>query len=443
MSKDKKRFETVKYKEIKGIRKNLSTGRFHVEKYIRGERFHSSFSNIACAADWKKNFHPSISLSSLDSLKVKNAAKSRLKQIEAIKPRQSIKKINGNDFGYTLSDVWEFYKDQHLSRIEKSSRDRRLKDAIFYEGLMEVKMIDFNADLISTHIEIKKGIALSNQRSRRFNFDNDLKNLKALLNWYREKYDDQFSNSVLKRHKVEGLIKKTPKKKKKLKKHELLAFFEALESDSLLWRDFAETQFYLASRVQEVAGLLLTSVDFASRTLDIENVMVWGADKKFSYLKDSPKNSEDREASINSKLFEIMQRRKRAEFDGNFRVCPLTGVRLNLVFHIQGEPLSYRQIQYHYNKALKKADLSHKFSSTHIMRHTMANMVRSKLGLDSAQAVGGWKTRDLVENVYTETPSHIGLEAREKIESFLCDNSEMTPPRNPEQDFCSGLKLVK
>jgi site-specific recombinase XerD len=89
------------------------------------------------------------------------------------------------------------------------------------------------------------------------------------------------------------------------------------------------------------------------------------------------------------------------------------------VFHINGRPLTYREIQYRYNKALLKAGLGDKYSSTHIMRHTMANMVRSKVDLDAAQAVGGWKTRELVENVYTETPSHLGSNARDVIEKYL------------------------
>ncbi len=290
---------------------------------------------------------------------------------------------------------------------------------------------------------MKKAFAFENPKSRRFNFDNDLKNLKAILNWYRENYDEQFVNPILKRHKSEGFINKISKKKKKLKKHELLAFFEALESDSLFWRDFAETQFYCASRVQEVAGLLISSVDFVSRTLDIENVMVWGLDKKFLYLKDSPKNDEDREVSLNDKLYEILQRRFKDRSTKSFQVCKNTGAKLNLVFHINGRPLTYREIQYRYNKALTKAGLRNKYSSTHIMRHTMANMVRSRLGLDSAQAVGGWKTRELVENVYTETPSHVGAKARNEIENFLCEGTDNIAIKDPVQISCTGLKLME
>jgi hypothetical protein len=33
-------------------------------------------------------------------------------------------------------------------------------------------------------------------------------------------YDEQFVTPILKRHKIEGMIRKIPTKKKKLKKHE-------------------------------------------------------------------------------------------------------------------------------------------------------------------------------------------------------------------------------
>lgn len=436
MTKVKKRYETVSYQGIKGIRKDLKSGSFRVEKYIRGERFNATFDNIADAADWKKNFHPSLSLEPKSKSRIKENAQIK---IEALIKNREIKKINGNDLGYTFADVWEHYKEKHLSTVEESTRWRRLRDAIFYEGLMNFKMIDFNAGLISQYLLNRKEQAINKLNSRRFNFDNDLKNLKAIFNWYIENCDEQFSNPILKRHKKEGVIRKVPRKKKKLKKHELLAFFKCLEEDSLFWRDFAEAQFFLSSRVQEPAGLLHESVDLEDRVLRVENVVVWGEDKKFLYLKDSPKNNEDRDVFMNDRLFFIIQRRLMDIPSSGWIKCPRNKRELRFVFHINGKPLGYREIQYRYNKALKKAGLSHKYSATHIMRHTMANMVRSELGLDSAQAVGGWKTRDLVENVYTETPTHIGGEARSTIEGLLY-NGSTNPPQNPAQ---ASLKILK
>lgn len=144
---------------------------------------------------------------------------------------------------------------------------------------------------------------------------------------------------------------------------------------------------------------------------------------------------------MNKKLREIMQRRLAdvSETPCEF-YCEETGNRLDFVFHINGQPLTYRQIQYHYNKALKKIGLYQKFSSTHLMRHSMANLVRERKGVESAQAVGRWKTRELVEDVYTNTPTHIVKDAIDDMELFL----NGTDNNLQESVNChSNLKLIK
>jgi integrase len=96
------------------------------------------------------------------------------------------------------------------------------------------------------------------------------------------------------------------------------------------------------------------------------------------------------------------------------------GSRLNFLFNIDGQPLGYRQIQYRYNKALKKAGLYPTFSATHILRKAMANIVRQNMGLDAAQAVGGWKSREVVEKVYTdEAPAELNKLAVNTVASLL------------------------
>ena len=117
-------------------------------------------------------------------------------------------------------------------------------------------------------------------------------------------------------------------------------------------------------------------------------------------------------------------------------------VPCNFVFHQDGHPIGYRYIQYRYNKALKKAGPCHKFASTHILRHSMANLVRERLGIEHAQAVGGWKSREMVENVYTERPAHLTEDALKNIEEFM---EEGGPPKNGPgpKSGQSQLKLLK
>ena len=203
-----------------------------------------------------------------------------------------------------------------------------------------------------------------------------------------------------------------------------MAFFKSLESMDSLWRDFAELQFYFSGRVQEVAGLQWDSVDFVDGEIEIENVAIWDNKKGFYYLKNSTKNGETRKVPMTEAIWQILKRRKTAQKPAlvkNERTGKM--VPLDFVFHIKGQPLKYRAIQYRYNQALRKAGL-HKYSSTHILRHTMANLVRERMGLDHAQAVGGWKTRALVEKVYTEAPSHLTRDALENVQDLLVTMDE-------------------
>ena len=97
---------------------------------------------------------------------------------------------------------------------------------------------------------------------------------------------------------------------------------------------------------------------------------------------------------------------------------------LFFVFNIEGKPMGYRQLQYRYNKALKKAGLFPEFSATHVLRKAMANIVRQSMGLDAAQAVGGWKSREVVEKVYTDNmPTELNKSAVENVQKILRDLS--------------------
>ncbi len=124
------------------------------------------------------------------------------------------------------------------------------------------------------------------------------------------------------------------------------------------------------------AGLLAESVNLKDLENCIKYVAIWNYEtKKFDYLKEYPKNEEISFASMNNKLKEIMERRLPLAKDG-------------FVFHNEGWPLTYHLIQYEYNKALKRAGLGNKYSSTHIMRHSMGTLTRRVTGsMEMAQAV--------------------------------------------------------
>jgi integrase len=282
-------------------------------------------------------------------------------------------------------------------------------------------MVDINAEVIDDVIrkKVEEYHLSDNKKLRRYSYDKELQTLRAVLNWYKENYDVMFVVPVLKRHFLAGVVrKKSNRKKKKMSPEQVLSFFDSF--DSVFWKDFAKIHFYMAGRVQEPAGLQWDNVDFDNKLLIVSDVAVWGYSKRFEYLKEVPKNSEERIVHINDEMLEILKRRKKNECLNEDLLRLSDGQPLNFVFHENGEPLNFRQVQYRYNKALKRAGLYPEFSATHILRKAMANIVRQMMGLDAAQAVGGWKSREIVEKVYTDSlPTELNKSAVNNVQGLM------------------------
>ena len=79
----------------------------------------------------------------------------------------------------------------------------------------------------------------------------------------------------------------------------------------------------------------------------------------------------------------------------------------------------YRIIQYEYNKALKRCGLYGTYSSTHIMRHSMATVTRHVTGsLEATQAVTGHKDQKQVQH-YASMPSTAQKDAVTRVGEFM------------------------
>ena len=300
-------------------------------------------------------------------------------------------RLNGIDQRFRLRDVWALYQKLHFPALEKQTKDTFIKYANnFFSDLMGLKMQTIMPEVLDAFMEKQVKQAKKVGNTRRNSFKNDLKCLKTLLNWYRENYDGMFVVPVLKRHFILGIIRRVPKRNiEKMSLEDVRLFLDAFESS--FWRDFAELHFFMAGRVQEAGGLQWSSVDFQRKLITVRDVSIWGEKKKFTYLKEIPKNGEQRIVCLNEQMFNILQRRRqnRSNIPCEF-LRQSTGERLNFVFEIKGQPVSYRSAQHQYNIALKKAGLYPKFRSTHILRKAMANIVRQGLGLEAAkQQVAG------------------------------------------------------
>lgn len=395
-----------------GIRFDQITKKYVARRYMHGKEYSSTFEKISQAIHWRRNFHPL-----LTNTTVNIGPSTTDYNIDHVIKVQS--KPNGSDRRFTFQDVWMLYQKQYFPLLEAQTIEDRLKFAkYFFPDLMPLKMHEITSELLDKFMDKKVKEAKLLNNPRRMNFNNDLKCLKAIFNWYRENYDEMFTLPVLKRHYIMGIIKRPKQKTPKMSLEQITSFFASFDDE--FWRSFAEFHFYMTGRCQEVAGLQWSSVDFKNGYIRVCDVAIWRGDKKFMKLKESTKNGEERIVYLNKRMLSILKNRKSKQSNGHcsfFRES--TGERLNFVFDINAQPVSYRAIQYHYNKALKKAGLYPQFSSTHILRKAMANLVRKEMGLDAAQAAGGWKSRSVVERFYSDIPNELNKQVVNLVEELV------------------------
>lgn len=212
----------------------------------------------------------------------------------------------------------------------------------------------------------------------RLSFDKEIKEYKAVFNWYRDYKDYRFITPLTKFHHQLGKIKKRVPRNKKMSLTQVQRFFEAFEDDT--FRKFALTQFFCCARVSEIAGLQTHSIDLQEGTVLIKDVVVWSREKRFYELRPYTKNNDVKYVRIVKPLYDVLADRLSS------------GDPCSYVFHKDGEALSYRQIQHHYSKAFKKAGLL-QFSGTHTLRHSIASIARELSGsMDAVQSLTGHKS---------------------------------------------------
>ncbi|MBT3234850.1 MAG: tyrosine-type recombinase/integrase [Bdellovibrionales bacterium] len=391
-----------KYKKVeKGIRKRMSRDGWKYCPYgmVKGTKIpEREFSTLRQAREYREKFVS--------------------KQVVASPDFQMERNKNVVNKDITFEEVWIQYRAREIDTCTVSSTKRnRLDKMNFLEGLFHYKLREIDPDEITNYLEFEKDKCLAKAAeikkrveareparrkenlpvesfSRRCNFNDDIKFLNSIFNWYRETFRDvSFNNPILKRHKTtkrkkgDGFIRYPAAKKKVMSKSETIAFWQGFEEQESVFYDLAVTQYYLINRIQEPCGMQLQDISLKFRKAWIRNVAIWGKDKKFLELKPTPKNNHEEEVHLNDTLLQIFERRvRRAE-----RGC-------NFLFQFEGKPLSYRSIQYQFEKALKNAGLYPRFSATHFNRYSGGTAVRRIAGLDHAQAAGRWQDSEMAQH---------------------------------------------
>lgn len=383
-----------------GIRQKNS-GTYIATKSIDSKRYYKEFKTMREAEIWKNKFHPMVNQSP---------------ELKRISPIQS----SGNDFSngrdelITMRDVYEKYLKGPLKKFGVYSQykiPKRMER--FLPPIFSVRMAELTPEVISELLMYAESNA--SKTYGRMNFHEELKYLKAMLNWYKSEKDFTFSIPITKYHYKNSVIQQKEIKRKYLSLDEVVAFMDKLPMDL---RAMAEIQFTYALRIAEVCALTTDTVDFERKRIYIRQAMTW--------LKDVPKLKPSTKTGDEAEL------KMTEEVESNLRaVNKKRPSSCRYFFHHDGGLPRYRPIVDAYNKALEEAGIKD-VSGTHFLRHSAATLSRKLGGIDAAQAMLRHKSSVMAEHYakldFSEKASEVVIHAeRAFIEARRATNATKAP----------------
>lgn len=376
--------KTVKYVPVPkhpGIFRHTSTGRYQARIAINGKQSKESFDTLFDARVWRSTF---------------DGEKSAIKK----------------GVTATLGEVWEKMQKEHFPILAISTQQIWKRRFTLLEDFYNFRMEEITSSEFTEWVTKKVSFFRSEEytdgsrgEAKRCNLDNELNLFVTIFNWYKQHKDYEAEavnlvNPVRLSHKRLGFIRAKPVKNKSITLDAALQFFSCLKP---LYRDLALFQYFTASRISEAAGLQWKRVDFDNRTITIMETCRWGMDSKlYEGLNEFPKNREPRTAYMTDELMSVLKRRLPFKVDD----C-------GFVFHVEGRPLDYSNIQVHYRSGQRVSRIP--YTGTHILRHGMAKLARQVGGgLDAVIAMTGHKDFKLADH-YSKLDNEFQKEVSEKI----------------------------
>lgn len=323
-----------------GIRFKANTKKYLATKSIKGKREYKEFNTLKDAAHWKNTFIPLVPTTHQ-------------------KPKL-------NDLDPTFRNIVERYQSEGMTSLTSYTKYKKnLRMNKFLPNLFNFRMSEITRGTLNEHIRIMK--ELVSGKSRRCNFDKELKDLSSIFNWYHDEIR-HFENPVTSRHFKNGFIKEVDHKKKTMTVAEITLFVSQLKEP---FKSLALLQFLLGTRVSEVSAINTEVVDMGKMELTLKDSIVWERGRPVFVKRNKTKTTTIKEITPMIRIL----------LDGLRGSIP-SGCFL--YFNRHGKPLRYGQILENYNRALMKAGLTD-FTGTHIMRHSMATFTRKEASLDTAQ----------------------------------------------------------
>ncbi|WP_374030000.1 tyrosine-type recombinase/integrase [Bdellovibrio bacteriovorus] len=273
--------------------------------------------------------------------------------------------------------------------------------SILHMEIESIKPSDID-DLIA---EWKKNYVKSSIRT---SFEKEFQTLKVLFRWYQNNYDDAAIILPFKKRHSEQIRVKAKKNtaKKYMTDDETTLFLSHLRKDSYLFYVLAFVQLKQMLRISEVTAMKWRNLNVTEKVYDLCEHITWPR------IKDML--SEVTPGTKNLRAGSIYTLNLFTEVAELISTLP-TKKGCDLIFHVDGEMLTYRQVQYRYDKAFAAAGLPYR--STHVLRHTGATSFYNETGdLLALQQMGTWSDVRMPQH-YAKVKSSRAQNAIRELES--------------------------
>ena len=276
------------------------------------------------------------------------------------------------DKGPKFSEVFDKWKSEHFINLRRGTQIHYEKKFKFLVPLLNLPICSITPDTLDVWVMNLKSLSV---RETRFNFSKELKFLKSIFSFYREHSSEAYDIPIRKRHFKKAFIREKPLVNKAILEEDFRKFRLELSNgkNGLIFAALATLQYYHSLRIGEAAGV--TKFDITLGPNPVDNTLKIRSSLKWDRVKGA-KPYIDKNFK-NSKAVGIKSWTLHPEVT-NYLKRLLPSVQGEALFTVDGKLLSYRQIQYKYNEALKKANLP--FTSTHILRCGSATEFYNKHG---------------------------------------------------------------
>ncbi len=244
-------------------------------------------------------------------------------------------------------------------------------------------------------------------KSNKTSLEKELDLFKAMIKWYiGRNYKTELRYPIKESHKELLFIKP---KKVKISTYMTLEEFDKwlsiLKNHSMLFWALALAQQKQILRISEVSAMKWSNLDIARRTYRVTEHLIWPrVNGRIPEFVPGTKTNKSGEAFNSYLRLEVMHALRELESTRSS----------DLIFTIDGTPLTYRQIQYAYDKAFIEAKLPYR--STHVLRHTGATLFLEETGDPLAlQQMGNWQDQRMALH-YGKILNSRAREAVERIE---------------------------